>query len=130
MDSYSVIFKKPVDYFEALEYQHRLLQARQNDEIPDMVVLLQHKSVITIGNRGRKNYLLKNLDEYKELGIDIYHVERGGDVTYHGPGQWVLYPIMKLGKKNVDSHGYLFNLEEIAIRVLSDFRIKGFRKKK
>ena len=104
MDSYSVIFKKPVDYFKALEYQHRLLQARQNDEIPDMVVLLQHKSVITIGNRGRKNYLLKNLDEYKELGIDIYHVERGGDVTYHGPGQWVLYPIMKLGKKNVDSH--------------------------
>ena len=129
MDSYSVIFKKPVDYFKALEYQHRLLQARQNDEIPDMVVLLQHKSVITIGNRGRKNYLLKNLDEYKELGIDIYHVERGGDVTYHGPGQWVLYPIMKLGKKNVDSHGYLFNLEEIAIRVLRDYKIKGFRKK-
>ena len=60
LSSYSVIFKKPVDYFEALEYQHRLLQARQNDDIPDMVVLLQHKSVITIGNRGRKNYLLKN----------------------------------------------------------------------
>ena len=129
MDSYAVIFKKPTDYFEALQYQYRLLNARQNDEIPDMVVLLQHKPVITIGNRGRINYLLKNLDEYKELGIDIHHVERGGDVTFHGPGQWVLYPIMKLGKKNVDSHGYLFNLEEISIRVLDDFGIKGYRKK-
>ena len=48
MDSYSVIFKKPVDYFEALEYQHRLLQARQNDEIPDMVVLLQHNQLLQL----------------------------------------------------------------------------------
>ena len=128
MHSYSIIFEEPVDYLKALNYQHRLLKARQNDEIPDITLLLQHNPVVTIGNRGRSNYLLKDLDEYKNLGIDVYQVERGGDVTYHGPGQWVLYPIIKLGRKNVDSHGYLFNLEEIAIRVLKDFGVDGFRR--
>ena len=84
MHSYSIIFEEPVDYLKALNYQRRLLKARQNDEIPDITLLLQHNPVITIGNRGRNNYLLKDLDEYKNLGIDVYQVERGGDVTYHG----------------------------------------------
>jgi lipoate-protein ligase B len=92
------------------------------------VLLLQHTPVVTLGNRGRDNYLLKTEEEYKASGIDLFHAERGGDVTYHGPGQWVLYPILHLGGNEADSHGYLSNLEEIAIRTLGDFGVKGFRK--
>ena len=127
--TWSITFEKPVRYREALSIQLSLLEARQKDEIPDVVLLLQHTPTVTIGNRGRDNYLLKSLDEYSNLGIDVHHVERGGDVTYHSPGQWVLYPILHLGKKNVDSHGYLFNLEEIAIQTMSNYGIYSYRRK-
>jgi len=108
--------------------QLRLLKARQEDRIPDTVLMLQHTPVVTLGNRGRDNYLLKTEAEYREMGIELFHAERGGDVTFHGPGQWVLYPILYLGGNDADSHGYLNNLEEIAIRTLGDFGIEGFRR--
>jgi lipoate-protein ligase B len=128
MSAWSVSFKNPVPYQKGLDMQRRILKARQNDQIPDTVLLLQHTPVVTLGNRGRDNYLLKTEEEYKASGIDLFHAERGGDVTYHGPGQWVLYPILHLGGNEADSHGYLSNLEEIAIRTLGDFGVKGFRK--
>lgn len=108
--------------------QRRILQARQENRIPDTVLILQHEPVVTLGNRGRDNFLLKTETEYKALGIELFHAERGGDVTFHAPGQWVLYPILHLGGNEADSHGYLSNLEEIAIRTLGDFGIEGFRK--
>ncbi|MDZ8117164.1 lipoyl(octanoyl) transferase LipB [Pontiella agarivorans] len=128
MKAWSVSFNEPVPYQEGLDLQHRLLKARQEDRIPDTVLMLQHTPTVTLGNRGRDNYLLKTEEEYKALGIDLFHVERGGDVTFHGPGQWVIYPILYLGGNEADSHGYLSNLEEIAIRTLGDFGIKGFRR--
>ena len=128
MQSSAIIFENPIKYQDALDFQYRLLEARQNDKISDCVLLLQHKPVVTIGNRGRENFLLKKIDEYKQIGIDVHKVERGGDVTFHGPGQWVLYPILHLGKKIADSHGYLYNLEEIAIRTLNNYSVKGFRR--
>lgn len=108
--------------------QRRLLKARQDNLIPDTVLLLQHTPTVTLGNRGRDNYLLKTEEEYRALGIDLFHAERGGDVTFHGPGQWVLYPILYLGGNEADSHGYLFNLEEIALRTLEDYGIHGYRR--
>ena len=126
--AYSVSFSDPVPYQQGLGMQRRLLKARQENEIPDTVLILQHRPVVTLGNRGRDNYLLKTEEEYRELGIELFHAERGGDVTYHGSGQWVLYPILHLGGNEADSHGYLSNLEEIAIRTLGDFGIAGFRK--
>ena len=102
--------------------------ARQEEQIPDTVLVLQHTPVVTLGNRGRDNYLLKTEEEYAELGIDLFHVERGGDVTFHGPGQCVLYPILYLGGNNADSHGYLYNLEQTAIQTLEDYGIEGFRR--
>ena len=72
--------------------------------------------------------MLKSEQEYNDLGIDLFQVERGGDVTFHGPGQWVLYPILHLGGNEADSHGYLFNLEEIAIKTLASFSVDGFRR--
>jgi lipoate-protein ligase B len=128
MNAWSVSFKKPVAYRQGLAMQHRLLKARQENLIPDTVLILQHTPVVTMGNRGRDNYLLKTEAEYRELGIELFHAERGGDVTFHGPGQWVLYPILYLGGNEADSHGYLNNLEEIAIRTLADFGIEGFRR--
>ncbi len=128
MKAWSVQFNEPVPYQQGLDLQRRLLKARQEDRIPDTVLILQHTPTVTLGNRGRDNYLLKTEEEYKQLGIDLFHVERGGDVTFHGPGQWVLYPILYLGGNEADSHGYLSNLEEIAIRTLGDFGIRGFRR--
>jgi lipoyl(octanoyl) transferase len=127
MKAWAVQFDELVPYQEGLYLQHRLLQARQKDEIPDTVLILQHPPTVTLGNRGRDNYLLKTREEYAELGIDLFHVERGGDVTYHSPGQWVLYPVIYLGGSEADSHGYLWNLEEVALRTLSDFGVNGFR---
>ena len=114
---------KRVSYFSIVCWR---LDRRK--KIPDTVVLLQHTPTVTLGNRGRDNYLLKSEQEYSDLGIDLFKVERGGDVTFHGPGQWVLYPILYLGGNEADSHGYLFNLEEIAIQALAAFRVDGFRR--
>jgi len=126
--AYSISFSDPVPYQVGLDMQRRLLKARQENRIPDTVLILQHQPVVTLGNRGRDNYLLKTEEEYRDLGIELFHAERGGDVTYHGPGQWVLYPILHLGGNEADSHGYLSNLEEVAIRTLGVFGIEGFRK--
>ncbi len=119
---------RPVPYLQGLDLQHRLLQARQNNRIPDTVLVLEHRPVVTLGNRGRDNYLLKTREEYAAMGIELFHAERGGDVTFHGPGQWVLYPILYLGGNEADSHGYLHNLEEVAIRTLGDYGVEGFRR--
>ncbi|MDF7805862.1 lipoyl(octanoyl) transferase LipB [Pontiellaceae bacterium B12219] len=128
MKAWSVSFSAPVPYQEGLDIQRRLLKARQDNLIPDTVLILQHTPTVTLGNRGRANYLLKTEEEYRELGIDLFHAERGGDVTFHGPGQWVLYPVLYLGGNEADSHGYLFNLEETAIRTLGDYGVDGFRR--
>jgi lipoate-protein ligase B len=126
--SWAVQLDQPVPYQEGLDLQHRLLKARQSGRIPDTVLILQHTPTVTLGNRGRDNYLLKTPEEYRELGIEVFHAERGGDVTYHAPGQWVLYPIIYLGGSEADSHGYLWNLEEVALRTLAAFGISGFRR--
>ena len=128
MSAWSVSFDHPLPYGEGLELQHRLLRARQEGRIPDTVLVLEHTPVVTLGNRGRDNYLLKPKEGYRAAGIDLFRAERGGDVTYHAPGQWVLYPILHLGGNEADSHGYLHNLEEIAIRTLADFGVEGFRR--
>jgi len=128
MNTWSVHFNVPIPYREGLNIQRRLLEARQKNRIPDTVLILQHNPVVTLGNRGRDNYLLKTREEYRAMGIELFQAERGGDVTFHGPGQWVLYPILYLGGNEADSHGYLHNLEEIAIRTLGDYGIEGFRR--
>lgn len=127
-EGYSLVFEAPVDYAKGLAFQRRLLAARQADLIPDTVLLMQHTPTVTLGNRGRDHYLLKSESEYAAMGIELFQVERGGDVTFHGPGQWVLYPILYLGGREADAHGYLFNLEEVAIRALHQFGVEGFRR--
>lgn len=120
------VFDRPVPYGEALALQHRLLEQRQQDRIPDTVLLLQHPPVITLGTRGRQDGLLLSRDAYTRRGVELFHAERGGDVTCHAPGQWVLYPILRLS--GGASHNYLWMLEETALRTLAAFGVEGFRR--
>ncbi|AKJ64401.1 lipoyl(octanoyl) transferase LipB [Kiritimatiella glycovorans] len=128
MKSWCLRFERPVPYSEARDIQLRLLEERRRERIPDTVLLLQHPPTITLGQRGRDHYLLKTPAEYRERGIEVHKAERGGDVTWHGPGQWVLYPILHLGGRGADSHGYLYNLEEVAVRTAGDLGVRAWRR--
>ncbi|HXG87240.1 MAG TPA: lipoyl(octanoyl) transferase LipB [Vicinamibacterales bacterium] len=118
-----------VPYGEALEMQRALVEERRADRIPDTVLLLEHPHVLTLGVRqggGRVNILAApaRLDE---LGIEVCETGRGGDVTYHGPGQVVGYPIFDLRPDRQDVHRYVRDLEDVMIRVCSDFRVDAER---
>ncbi len=108
--------------------QRALLNARISDAIPDVVLFLEHHPVVTLGARGRTNHLLVSEERLAEMGIDLVRAERGGDVTFHGPGQLVMYPVLRLGSNRADSHGYLHNLEEIAIRTAASFGVAAYRR--
>lgn len=118
----------PVRYADGVRFQEALVAARQADQIPDTVLFLQHHPVITLGRRGRTQHLLATPDVLARYGVDLVTSSRGGDVTYHGPGQLVIYPILKLGSSESDSHGYLTNLEEVAVRTAADFGVTAYRR--
>ena len=81
-----------------------------------------------MGRRGRRNFLVASEAELQARGVQLAQASRGGDVTYHGPGQLVMYPILRLGAQEADSHGYLHNLEEIAIQTAAAFGVPAFRR--
>ncbi len=113
-------------YAEAWQLQNRLAEQRAAGTIPDTVVLLQHPHTYTIGRRGTRDHVYLTEAELAERGITCLEVDRGGDVTYHGPGQLVGYPILDLGP-NPDVGAYLRALEESLIEVLAQFRITAGR---
>jgi len=127
--AWALYLDEPIRYAEGLTLQEQILAARLADRIPDTVLFLEHKPVVTLGNRGRMDGLLVQPDDLERRGIDLVHASRGGDVTYHAPGQLVLYPILKLGGNESDAHGYMHNLEEIAIRTAEDFGVAAERRK-
>ncbi len=120
-------FNQPVPYAPAAEAMERLVDARLAGTIPDTVLFLEHEPVVTLGSRGRDNFLLKTPRELASEGVHVAQASRGGDVTFHGPGQLVLYPVVALGPSETDTHRYLAHLEEIAIRTCADFNIPAFR---
>jgi lipoate-protein ligase B len=103
--------------------QLELVAARQKGEVPDTLLLVEHPHVITAGRSARRENILVGAE-----GTPLYEIERGGDVTYHGPGQLVGYPIFLLGQDERDLHLYLRNLEEAIIRALARFDLPGERK--
>ncbi len=113
-------------YAEAWQLQNRLAEQRAAGTIPDTVVLLQHPHTYTIGRRGTRDHVYLTEAELAERGITCLEVDRGGDVTYHGPGQLVGYPILDLGS-TPDVGAYLRALEETLIEVLAQFRIAAGR---
>jgi lipoate-protein ligase B len=122
------IFEKPLSYSEAVSLQEALVKERQADLIPDTFLLLQHPPVITLGRRGRRNFILAEEAVLQREGISLAQSSRGGDVTYHGPGQWVFYPILKLSRNEMGAHGYLHALESVAINTASAFGIEAYRR--
>ncbi|HEY5088818.1 MAG TPA: lipoyl(octanoyl) transferase LipB [Polyangia bacterium] len=110
------------EFGEVWALQRELVAARQKDEIPDTLLFVEHPHVITAGRSAHRENLLVT-DE-----LPIFEIERGGDVTYHGPGQLVGYPIFLLRENERDLHVYLRNLEEAIIRALAHFDLRGERK--
>ena len=129
MKAWALYFNQPVAFSDGVKIQERLLAARAAGTIPDVVLFLEHQPVVTLGARGRKQSLLISPDQLARRGIEFAQATRGGDVTYHGPGQLILYPILRLGDCEADAHGYLYNLEEIALRTAADFGVRAFRRK-
>ena len=119
-----------IGYSEAYYLQRELLHQRVNNEITDTLLLLEHPPTITIGKSGKLENVLTSQAQLAKEGVSLFFVDRGGDVTYHGPGQLVAYPIIDLRKQGRDAHKYVRDLEEVIIRTLNDFGINGCRDKK
>jgi lipoyl(octanoyl) transferase len=129
MTAWGIFFDSPISFADGVRIQNEIHRARLADRIPDTVLFLEHRPVVTLGTRGRSNYLLMTPEQLAARGIEFARASRGGDVTYHGPGQLVMYPILKLGEREADSHSYLTNLEETAIRTAADFDVVARRRK-
>ena len=115
-------------YGEMLELQRSVARARIGGEIDqDVLLLVEHPPVITLGRSSKDAHLLANPDQLRARGVDVFEVERGGDVTFHGPGQLVGYPIIDLKRHRQDLHWYLRQVEELLIRALAKFGIEGER---
>jgi len=115
-----------VPYEEAWALQNRLADGRRGGILPDSLILLEHPHTYTIGRRGTREHVYLSEEELTRRGITCLEVDRGGDVTYHGPGQLVGYPILDLGPQ-ADVGRYLRNLEGCLIDVLADFGIAAGR---
>ena len=117
-----------VAYEDALEYQRQVAARRISREIDeDVLLLLEHPPVVTLGRSAKEKHLLASPDLLAARGVELFEVERGGDVTFHGPGQLVGYPIIDLKRHRQDLHWYLRHVEESLIRTLATFGIAGER---
>ena len=114
-----------VDYLSALDLQHHLLEKRSAGEIPDLLLLLEHPHTFTQGRLGNMKHLRVPVEELEREGISLFYTRRGGDITYHGPGQLVGYPIIDLNGCGRDIGRYLRGLEQVLIRALASFGLQG-----
>jgi lipoyl(octanoyl) transferase len=115
------------DYRETWRLQQQLFQRRLAGEIPDLLLLNEHRHVYTFGKSSDENHLLASERQLRDRGIAVVPIDRGGDVTYHGPGQLVGYPILNLQTYYTDIHRYLRDLEEVIIRTIAAYGVAGKR---
>ena len=117
-----------VPYGEALDLQKALVDERRAGSVPDLLLLLQHPPVITLGiRRDSRSHVIATDGQLAMRGVDVHEAGRGGDVTYHGPGQIVGYPILDLRPDRCDVHRYVRDLEEVMIRVCADYGVAAHR---
>jgi lipoyl(octanoyl) transferase len=116
-----------IGYAEGLDLQARLVAERQQQVVADTLLLLEHDPVVTLGRNARRENMLLPEDELRRRGIAVFETGRGGDVTYHGPGQVVGYPILDLAPDRRDVHRYVRDLEEVMIRTCADYGIAAGR---
>ena len=116
-----------VRWAEAYALQQELSEQRKRREIPDQLLLVEHPHVVTMGRNGHMENVIAGEDVLARAGIDFHHTNRGGDVTYHGPGQLVGYPILDLNDWQRDVHAYVRAVEEVIIRTVGAFGLTGER---
>jgi lipoyl(octanoyl) transferase len=118
-----------VPYADALAMQRALVEERRANRVPDLLLLLQHPAVITVGVRGDggRSHIVANADRLAALGVAVSETGRGGDVTYHGPGQIVGYPILDLRPDRCDVHRYIRDIEEVMIQTCLDYGVPAAR---
>jgi lipoyl(octanoyl) transferase len=117
-----------VPYGEALDLQKGLVDERRAGSVPDLLLLLQHPPVITLGiRRDSRSHVIASDGQLAMRGVDVHEAGRGGDVTYHGPGPIVGYPILDLRPDRCDVHRYVRDLEEVMIRVCADYGVAAHR---
>jgi len=117
-----------LDYQKAKDIQLKIHKLRVTDKIPDTLLFVEHPHVITLGRFGKPENLLVSLDELKEKGVSFYRVERGGDITYHGPGQLVGYPIFSIKNGYPGIRYFIEKMEDALIYSLETFGIKAEKK--
>ncbi|MCX6594520.1 MAG: lipoyl(octanoyl) transferase LipB [Acidobacteria bacterium] len=116
-----------MSWAQAYERQHALVGQRQRDEIVDQLLLVEHPHVVTLGRNAKEENILVPAALLASKGIDLEETNRGGDVTYHGPGQIVGYPILQLNDWKRDVHAYVRAIEEVIIRAIGEFGVEGER---
>lgn len=117
-----------VSYQEAWDLQRTIHLMRTTGAIEDTLLLLEHPHTYTLGKTADRTNLIGSEEYLEKNGISVFEIDRGGDITYHGPGQIVGYPIIDLNKWKPDTHLYLRNLEEVIIKVLAEYGIESGRK--
>jgi lipoate-protein ligase B len=116
-----------IPYLRASELQQRLVEARKADTIPDVLLLCEHPHVITLGRNGKREHLRAGDRLLAQMSVEFHSTDRGGDITYHGPGQIVGYPILDLARHRRDVRWYVAQLEEVMIRASADFGVAARR---
>ena len=120
-----------MDYTEALKLQNETLLKRQKDEVGDTLILVEHPDVLTLGRRGKMENILLKKEELIKKGVEVHEISRGGDVTYHGPGQVVCYPIMDLNALKIGVRDFVWGIEESVILFLKEkYSITAHREEK
>lgn len=119
-----------IDYKSAWDLQKEIFDLRLHNKIEDILFLLEHPHTYTLGKVAEKENLISTNEQLQELGISVYEIDRGGDITYHGPGQIVGYPIIKLSDWKEDTHEYLRALEEVIIQTCAEYGLNTNRNPK
>ena len=115
----NIVILRSVDYQQALSLQEQLLELVEKKRLDDTLLLLEHPSVLTMGVRADMANIRVDLEQLQHMGVELYKVNRGGDVTYHGPGQIVGYPIFDLNRHGRDIRDFIWRIQEVFIRLLA-----------
>ncbi len=126
---YKIIDLGFCDFIDAYSVQKEALSSVKSGKSDELIIFAQHHPVFTIGRSGGKENIIASEDQLNSRGINIVNTDRGGDITFHGPGQVVAYPVLDLNKRCKDMHKYLRDLEEVVILTLSDYSVNSFRVK-
>ncbi len=116
-----------IPYEESFRLQSDMVRKRKSGEVGDSLLITEHRPVFTVGRRSGRDNLLVSEALLKKNGVSVINTDRGGDITFHGPGQLIIYPILDLKKRARDLHKYLRDLEEVAIGFLNEYSIQAGR---